>query len=266
MGEGSHVMSYANLFGDAIYWIRNPESSIIGSDIGLRILEHIQMSAASVAIALLPALAVGLAIGHTRRGAFITISVANFGRAIPSLAILAFVFPIALRLDLGFSTWPGIITLVILAIPPILTNAYVGIKEVDPDTVEAARGMGMSGWQILRRVEVPLAAPLIIAGIRTASVQVVATATLVALIGVGGLGRFIVDGFATQEYQVVLGGAILVALLAVATELTFTLIEKLATPRGAGRKTGFAPAYQDVSQVQRPAGDVLERRRLGARR
>lgn len=242
-------MILANLLTDAFFWIRHPESSVIGSDISTRVVEHLEMTGIALAFALIPALAAGLAIGHTRRAEFITISVANLGRAIPSLAILAFVFPITLELGLGLSNWPAIVTLFVLAIPPILTNTYVGVREVDQDVMEAARGMGMSEWQILRRVEIPVATPLIIAGVRTAAVQVVATATLAALVAGGGLGRFIIDGFATQEYQVVLGGAFLVALLAIATELGFSLLEKALAPGGLRRKTSFAPAYTDMSQA-----------------
>ncbi len=241
-------MIFANLLTEAFFWIRHPESSVIGSDISSRVMEHLEMTGLALAFALVPALAAGLAIGHTRRAEFITISVANLGRAIPSLAILAFVFPITLELGLGLSNWPAIVTLFVLAIPPILTNTYVGIRDVDPDVLEAARGMGMSELQILRKVEVPLATPLMVAGIRTAAVQVIATATLAALVAGGGLGRFIIDGFATQEYQVVLGGAFLVALLAVATELGFGVLEKALAPGGFRRKTSFAPAYTDIGQ------------------
>ncbi|HEV3473281.1 MAG TPA: ABC transporter permease [Actinomycetota bacterium] len=244
-------MILANLLTDAFFWIRHPESSLIGSDISERVVEHLEMTGLALAFALVPSLAAGLAIGHTRRAEFITISLANLGRAIPSLAILAFVFPITLELGLGLSNWPAIITVSVLAVPPILTNAYVGVREVDPDVLEAARGMGMSGSQILLKVEIPLATPLIVAGVRTAAVQVVATATLAALVAGGGLGRFIIDGFATQEHQVVLGGAILVALLAIATELGFSVLEKLVSTAQARRKTSFAPAYTDISQAPR---------------
>ncbi len=252
MVQSSHGMTYANLLSDAIAWLGNPGSAFAGGDISQRIWEHVQMSGLSVAIALLPALAAGMAIGHTRRAEFITVTIANLGRAIPSFAILAFFFPITLRLGFGLGSAPVIPALVFLAIPPILVNTYVGIRDVDRDLVEAARGMGMSGRELLREVEVPIATPLIVAGIRTAAVQVVATATLAALVAGGGLGRFIVDGFALREYHVVLGGAMLVAGLAIATELCFTAIEKLVTPGAIRRPTPFAPAYQEAAQVGRP--------------
>jgi osmoprotectant transport system permease protein len=131
-----------------------------------------------------------------------------------------------------------VVALTLLGIPAILTNTYVGVQGVDPDIVEAARGMGMSGRQVLSRLELPLAAPLMVAGIRTAAVQIVATATLSALIAGGGLGRFIVDGFARGDRPMAVAGAALVALLAIATELVFGAIERLITPKTrSGRRS-----------------------------
>ena len=160
-------------------------------------------------------------------------SVANLGRAIPSFAILSIVFQVMLDYwpNIAFGLGPTVIAMILLAIPPILTNTYVGVQQVDRDTVEAARGMGMTGRQVLRRLEMPLAAPLIVTGIRTAAVQVIATATLAALIGGGGLGRFIVDGFAQGDEVVLMAGAILVALLAIVSELVFGGLARLARPR-----------------------------------
>ena len=145
------------------------------------------------------ALPIGLLVGHTGRGAFIVSSAANLGRALPSFALLLMLIPIAVDLRLDFSTWPILGAMVLLAIPPMITNAHAGMREVDPDLVEAARGMGMSGPQVLLRVELPLALPVILTGTRLAAVQVVATYTLGAVAGGGGLGRYIYDGFATQD-------------------------------------------------------------------
>lgn len=201
-----------------------------------RIWEHVLLSGLAVAAAAILALPVGLLIGHTRRGEFIAVSIGNIGRALPSFGILAIVFVPSLRYDfpgdIGFSA--TLIAMILLAIPPILINTYVGIQGVDPDTLEAARAMGMNWRQILFILEVPLAVPLIIAGIRTAAVAVVATATLGALAGWGGLGRFIIDGFATGDDGQILAGAFLVALLAVLTELGFGLAEKALSPKGLG--------------------------------
>jgi osmoprotectant transport system permease protein len=180
-------------------WFGEAEQMSGSGAIPVRVLEHLQLTLSAVAAAMIPAVGLGIYIGHSRRFEFITITVANLGRALPSFAILAFFFPISLQLGLGLGFWPTFIALFFLAIPPILTNAYVGIKEVDRDAVESATGMGMSGTEVLRSIEIPLAMPLIITGIRTSAVQVIATATLAALVAGGGLGRYIVDGFAVGD-------------------------------------------------------------------
>ncbi len=219
-----------NAFSELVSWFGDPANWSGSGGIPARLFEHVQLSAVSVAAASLVALPVGVAIGHARRLEPIVVGAANVGRAIPSLAILAVTFPIAIEAGLGFTFWPTFVALFLLALPPILMNAYVGVTEVDPDTVEAARGTGMSEGQVLWKVEVPLAAPLIVAGVRTSAVQVVATATLAAVIAWGGLGRFIVDGFKQQNDAMLLGGAVLVAGLAVVTELLLGALERLVTP------------------------------------
>jgi osmoprotectant transport system permease protein len=216
----------ARWFGDGAHWT-GPDG------VPTRVLEHIELSVVAVALALIVAVPVGLIIGHVRRGEFVAVSVANLGRAIPSFAILSIVFQIMLTYfgSAAFGFWPTVIALFLLAIPPILTNTYVGIEGVDRDTVEAARGMGMRGGQVLTRLEMPLAMPFMVAGIRTAAVQVVATATLAALIAGGGLGRYIIDGFAQGDTPQVLAGAVLVAVLAIVTELGLGLLERVVSPR-----------------------------------
>jgi osmoprotectant transport system permease protein len=204
-----------------------------------RLVEHAGMSLLATVIGTLIALPVGLYIGHAKRFQFLAVSIGNMGRALPSFGVLALVFPFTLRYSvlqfggLGFSA--TVVALVLLSIPPILTNTYVAVDGVDADVIEAARGMGMSEAGVLRRVELPLAAPLIIVGIRTAAVAVVATATLAALVAWGGLGRFIVDGFATKDESQIVAGAILVALLAIVTELLFAGIERLVSPKTSTR-------------------------------
>jgi len=172
------------------------------------------------------------------RRTFIAVNVANVGRALPSLALLALALPIAFALGLGLGFWPTLIALVPLAIPPLLTNSYVAVRGVDRDVIEAARGMGLSEGGILRRIELPLGLPLILAGARTAAVNVVATATLGALVAGGGLGRYIVDGLALQEYDRLFVGALLVALLAIAVEVAFSTFERLATSPGIRAERG----------------------------
>ena len=187
--------------------------------------EHIALSAAAVGVALLVALPIGLGLGHLRRYSFVAISISNVGRALPTLAVIAIgvVF-----LPVGFTV--VLISLVILAVPPILTNAYVGVSEVDADVVEAARGMGMTEREILRRIELPLATPLLFSGVRTAVVFVVASATIAAIAGGGGLGDIIVNQ-ASYGIDGVIAASILVSVLAFACDGVVALVQRLVTPR-----------------------------------
>ena len=220
------------LLGDVARWFSDPEHWQGPHGIPVRILEHLELSGLAIAVALVVAAPIALYLGHTGRGGFIAINVANIGRALPSLALLAFGLVIAIALGLGLGFWPTIFALVPLAIPPIMTNTYVAVREVDPDIVDAARGMGLSEGEILRAIEIPLGLPLILAGIRTAAVNVVATATLGALVAGGALGRFIVDGLALREFDQLFAGAILVALLAIVTEITFAALERASRSPG----------------------------------
>ncbi|HWI02484.1 MAG TPA: ABC transporter permease subunit, partial [Acidimicrobiales bacterium] len=171
--------------------------------------------------------------GHRGRGGALAINVSNIGRAIPSLAILALV-----QQAIGLSGWPGfgarpaLVALIALAVPPLVTNAYVGMRGVDRDVVEAARGMGMTGGELLWRVELPIALPLVMAGVRTAAVQVVATATLAAVTAWGGLGRFIVDGFGQRDNAQIVAGALLVGLLALVTEVGLGGLQRMVVSEG----------------------------------
>lgn len=243
-------------FGEASTWAGS-------NGIPTRVKEHLMLSGTALLFAAPIAIAVGLFIGHTRKAEFILVTIANLGRAIPSFAILALIFPITLRLGLGLGFWPTVVALFFLAIPPILTNTYVGVQGVDQDTLETARGMGMSGRQILTMIEIPLAARLIVSGLRTSAVQVVATATLGAVIASGGLGRYIVDGFAFGTFgpngvegrQMVVGGALLVAALALVTEVGLGLLERFMVPRGmTAHRPRIAPGAEPRTGVvaQRP--------------
>jgi len=198
-----------------------------------RVVEHLELSFIAVAFALAIAVPVGLWVGHKHRFEFAALSTANIGRAIPSFALLVIVFIVMVNVTPGIAFGPGptVVALTLLAIPPILTNTSVGVESVDPDMVESARGMGMREREILTRLELPLAAPLMMAGIRTATLQVIATATLAALIGGGGLGRLIVDGFAQGNRAMTIAGAVLVSALAVGVDLALALVERAVTPR-----------------------------------
>ncbi|HUZ76859.1 MAG TPA: ABC transporter permease [Chloroflexota bacterium] len=216
-------------------WLVDPRHWSGSDGIPTRVGEHALISVVIVVLACIIALPLGVGLGHIRKASFLTISIANVGRALPSLAMLALVLPLAFALGLGLGFWPTVMALVPLGIPPVLTNSFVGVKEVEADVVDAARGMGMSGWQILRQVELPIAAPLVMAGIRNSAVATVATATLGAVVASGGLGRYIVDGLATQDYDKLFVGALLVALMAIGTELGFAALERRMTRAGGER-------------------------------
>jgi osmoprotectant transport system permease protein len=195
-----------------------------------RVEDHLRISVSAVAFAAAVAIPPALWLGHIRRGGVTVTALVNIGRAVPSFAILALVFPLSLRYGFGLGFWPTLVALVALAIPPIFTNAYAGVVEVDPSVVDAARGMGMRGGQVLRKVEVPNALPLVLTGVRVSAVQVVATATLGAFVGFGGLGAFINEGFRQQNDGKLLTGAVLVAMLAIVVELAFGVVQRRLTP------------------------------------
>jgi osmoprotectant transport system permease protein len=224
------------VLGEALAWLTDPANYSGETGIPTRLYEHLQISSQAVLFAALIALPVGMYIGHRRRLEFLAVNVGNLGRALPSFGILGLVFPFTLTLPGEIGFWATFIALFLLAIPPILTNTYVGVKNVDADVVEAARGMGMGEREVLLKLETPLAAALIVAGFRTAAVQVVATATLGAVAGWGGLGRFIVDGNSQGDDAQLLGGAILVALFAIATEVSFALLERWVSPKQASTR------------------------------
>ena len=211
-------------------WLTRAQQWHGASGIPARVLEHLEYTGLALLIAALIALPLGVLIGHTGRASFTVISVANFARALPTLGLLI----LAYVLTAGSSAaW--LIPLAALAIPPILVNAYEGVLAVPAEVRDAARGMGMTESRILRQVEIPIALPLILLGLRTAAIQVVATATLAAYIGLGGLGRYIIDGLASHDYAQVAGGAALVILLALAVQAAFVVLRRFSLPRGLRR-------------------------------
>lgn len=219
-------------------WFTDPAHWTGTNGVPWRVGEHVILSVVAVAIGVAIALPAGLLIGHTGRGERVSTAIAGLGRAVPSYALLILFVPL---FGLGFSS--ALPALVLLAIPPILVNTVAGIRDVDADTVEAGRGMGMTGREVLLDVELPAALPAIAVGLRTSAVQVVATATLAALVAGGGLGRYIVDGFALRQDDRLLAGAILVAALSLATDRVFG-----AAQRRFERRAGRPP----VDPVGRP--------------
>jgi osmoprotectant transport system permease protein len=204
-----------------------------------RLHEHIVLTGVSVAIAATIALPLGLSLGHIGRGGTLAINVTNVGRAVPTFAVLT----LLTLSPVGIGNTSTVIALVLFALPPLVTNSYVGVREVDPEARDAALGMGMSGWQLFHRVELPLGMPLIMAGIRIATVQVVATATIAALVGSGGLGRLITDGLSAHNQGELLTGAVVVALLAVVVEGVLAVVQRYVDPQ---RRLRASPALRGV--------------------
>ncbi|MFG1784336.1 ABC transporter permease [Rhodococcus oryzae] len=218
-----------NLFGSAFDFIADPSNWSGPTGIGARIVEHLWYSLLAVAVSAAIAIPLGLLIGHFRRGDAILVGLVNSLRSLPTLGILTF-----LVLLLGLGLIPPIIALVLLGIPPILAGTYAGVANVDEVVVDAARSMGMTRAQVLGRVEVPNALPLIVGGLRNATLQVIATATVAAYVNLGGLGRYMFDGLALGDYARVLVGAILVAALALILDGILAVAVWASVP-GTGR-------------------------------
>ncbi|SIN78189.1 ABC transporter permease [Agromyces cerinus] len=216
-----------NLLLDGIAWILDPANWTGVGSIPERIAQHLAISATVLVISALIALPIGTLVGHTGRGKELVVTVSGGLRALPTLGLLTL-----LALWLGIGLQAPIIALVVLALPPLLAGAYSGLESVDRRTVDAARAMGMREGQIIGKVEVPLGMPIIVGGIRSATLQIIATATLAAYIADDGLGRFIFAGLKTRDYAEMLGGSILVILLALAIDGLFAIIQRLVVPAG----------------------------------
>ena len=242
--------------GELVAWFTAPEQWSGNNAIPLRLWEHVSLSAVSLAAGIAVALPIGLTIGHTGRGAGAVIAIANIGRAVPSLGWLGMVYPITVALlarnGLGF--WPTFVALVALAIPPIVTNTYAGLRDVDPELREAGRGMGMRELELLRQVEVPIALPVILAGIRASAVTVVATATLSSIVGGGTLGAYVVQGLFINDMPRVVGGAIMVAALALLTEWGFATLQRASVSPGLRGRRVATPL--EPADVGRAGGEV----------
>ncbi|PVE15899.1 ABC transporter permease [Arthrobacter sp. Bz4] len=215
--------------------------------------EHLYYTVLTLVIAALIAIPVGLYIGHTGRFSFVAINAGNAGRSLPTLGLI-----ILLVTVIGFGLLPVVIALVILAIPPILTSTYAGLRAINPASVDAAKGMGMRPIQILFRVEIPMALPLILSGLRSATLQVVSTATVASYVGLGGLGRLLVDGLALNQYDRVIAGAVVVALLAIILDLIASGLQRLVVSPGvSGRaltRSTNKPSTTPAETSPAPAG------------
>ncbi|MER5854035.1 ABC transporter permease [Streptomyces sp. NPDC059688] len=219
-----NVLNFAHaFFGDASHWH--------GYDgIPTRLVEHVRYSLEALLLAALIGLPVGLVTGHYGRGGNALALIATAGRALPSFGLLVLMF-----IWIGFGLLPVMIPLVVLAVPPILVTTYEAVRSVDPSPVDAARGMGMPEARVLFQVELPVALPLILSGLRTAAIQIVSTATIAAYVSLGGLGRYIIDGLYQRNYEKVVGGATLVAGLALATLAVFWAASRLTVSPGVRR-------------------------------
>jgi osmoprotectant transport system permease protein len=233
---------------DLINWFLDPAHLTGPGGVEQRIIEHLALSLAAILTATAVGLPIGLYIGHTRRFVEAAINIANIGRALPSYALVVMILPISLTIspEYGLDPIPTFIAMSLLAIPPILLGAYAGLRSVDQDLVEAGRGMGFREGQILAQVELPIASSVIVGGFRTATLQVIATATIGAVVSGGGLGRFVVDGIKNQDYTRVGAGVVLVASLAIGADLILAAVQRAVTPRGLDRQPRrSAPALAD---------------------
>jgi osmoprotectant transport system permease protein len=233
-----------NVVNEVFTWLTDPAQWSGPDGIPVRTLQHLWYSLLATAIAAAIALPIGVFIGHTGRGALLAVNLTNLGRAIPSLGIIILMFTLV-----GFGIVPVLVALTALAVPPIVTNSYIGVRSVDRDVREAAEGMGMRGRQVLWQVELPVAMPLIMAGIRTSAVQVVATATLAAFVGLGGLGRYLIDGLAQRDLAEVVGGAILVAVLSLLTELVLGRVQTMVVSKGLAERGADAAVRAKVEKA-----------------
>ncbi|GAA3984789.1 ABC transporter permease [Actinomadura viridis] len=231
-----------NAIWEALAWFGGSGQWSGPDGIPSRLLEHLWYSLLAFAVTVLIALPLGLVLGHLRRGrpaalaGFLVLSSANAARALPTLGLLILAVIITTAGDLV----PILIPLVALAIPPVLVNTYAGVQQVEAGLRDAAEGMGMTGRQVLLKVELPVALPLILLGLRTALIQIISTATIAAYVGLGGLGRYIVDGYSRQDYDSMAGGAILVILLAVLTQLAFAGLYRYAVSPGVRQRAAVS--------------------------
>ncbi|WP_409467725.1 ABC transporter permease [Streptomyces sp. HC307] len=218
---------------DTWEWLTDPAHWSGAEGVWHRLLQHLVLTVVCLVVSCLIALPVALVLGHLGKGGALAVNISNVGRAVPTFAVLV----LLLLTPIGkWGEGPTVVALVLFAVPPLLTNAYVGMREVDRSTVQAARGMGMTGRQVMFHVELPLSLPMILNGVRIAAVQLVATATIAALAGGGGLGRIITAGFNLASTPQVVAGAVLVAVFALIVEGVFEIAERLAPAwaRGSG--------------------------------
>ncbi|MFV0375177.1 ABC transporter permease [Microbacterium sp.] len=223
-----------NLFFDAFAWIFSPDRLAGSLPLPVAIGQHLAFTFVSVLIAALIAIPAGWAIGHTGRGREFAIALSGAARAVPALGLVVLLW---LVLGVLHKTEAAVISFVVLAIPSILAGAYSGFEAINRSTIDAARAMGMTSWQVLWKIEVPLGLPLLIGGLRSATLQVVATVTIATYVGLGGLGFYILQGVQLQRFDEILGGSILVIALALLLDGAFALLHRVVVPHGVTART-----------------------------
>ena len=237
MAAGQGLMDWV---GQALAWFADPANWRGSTGVPTLLFEHLALTAAALGLACLVGIPLAVWLGHTGRGGVLAIQVTNIGRAVPTLALL--VILVLAGPPFGRSTLSAVLAFTLFALPPIITNTYVGMREVDRGAVDAANGMGMSGIQVLRRVELPLAVPLLMNGVRLAAAQLVATVSIAAIAAFGGLGRIVTRGFANQDIGELVAGAVIIAALALLVEAAFAVLNARVDPsnrvrRGQARRT-----------------------------
>ncbi len=236
-----------NLFAQAFGWIFDPAHWTQGPDISGHLVEHISVSGLCILIAVVIAVPIGVAIGHTGKGRAAAILISNVARALPTLGLLSI-----LILLFGIGLLPITVVLVILAIPPMLAGAYAGIEAVDKQTIDAARALGMTEGQIILRVEIPLAMPLLIGGLRATALQVIATLGIASAFAFGGLGIYLINGLATADYVQLLAGAILITALCLVVDGILAVVQRIAVPRGVSRGRADSDGTTTRARTRRP--------------
>ncbi len=239
------------LFNELVAFLSESANWSGSRGIPVRIGEHVLYTVVALAAAFAVAFPIGLLIGHTGRGAFLAINIGNAARAVPTFGVLILVVLLA---GLGFL--PVLVALVILGIPPILTSTYAGIRGVEGSTVIAARSMGMTERNMLLKVELPIALPTVIAGLRSATLQIVSTATIAAYVALGGLGRFVIDGQQQRDYGKMAAGAVLVAALAIAFDLLWGLVDRIVVSPGVSGRLPRTRRARDADSPPQTTGDI----------
>lgn len=217
-------------FTDALAWLTDPARWPGPDGLGVRVAEHVAYSVVGVLLACLVAVPAGWWVGHTRRGRGLAVGLSGAARAVPTLGLVTL-----LGILLGIGLAAPMVAFVVLALPSVLAGAYTGVESVDPEAVDAARAAGMTEGQVLAQVEIPLGMPLLVGGVRSAFLQVIATATLAAYVGAGGLGRVLFLGLKTQDYPQMLASSLLVVALALVCDVGFAVLQRVATPVGVRR-------------------------------